>query len=85
MRDLVAGGELGGVHDASDGLGVTLAEMAVRSGVGFQVSVLAADHAWLFAESASRVVACVAEGREDVVEAPREASDVAGGEASASA
>ena len=28
-----------GVHDASDGMGVALAEMAVRSGVGFDVSV----------------------------------------------
>jgi phosphoribosylformylglycinamidine synthase len=59
VRDLVGGRLLAGVHDAADGLGVALAEMAVRSGVGVEVSVVGADHAWLFAESASRVVACV--------------------------
>jgi phosphoribosylformylglycinamidine synthase len=59
VRELVGGRLLAGVHDAADGLGVALAEMAVRSGVGVEVSVVGADHAWLFAESASRVVACV--------------------------
>ena len=38
--------------------GVALAEMAVRSGVGFQVARIA-DHAELFSESPSRVVLCV--------------------------
>jgi len=60
VRQLVIGGLLAGVHDVSSGgLGVALAEMAVRSGVGFQVARIA-DHAELFAESPSRVVACVA-------------------------
>ncbi len=60
VRDLVVEGRLAGVHDAAEGLGVTLAEMAVRSGMGFDVPAEGADHAWIFAESASRVVACVA-------------------------
>jgi hypothetical protein len=48
--------------------------MAVRSGKGFRVQATGADHAWLFAESASRVVACVANGhREDVVRAAQSA------------
>jgi phosphoribosylformylglycinamidine synthase len=47
------------VHDVSDGgLGVALAEMAVRSGVGFTVTGVA-DHLALFSESPSRVVMCV--------------------------
>ncbi len=62
VRRLVVEGTVAGVHDAADGLGVTLAEMAVRSGVGFRVSAVGADHAWLFAESASRVVVCAADG-----------------------
>ena len=57
---LVAGGVLGGLHDVSSGgLGLALAEMAVRSGIGFNVGRVA-DHAELFSESPSRVVACVA-------------------------
>ena len=45
-------GSSSGVHDTADGLGVALAEMAVRSGKGFVVRAKGADHAWLFAESA---------------------------------
>jgi len=60
VRDLVSQGLLAGVHDTADGLGVALAEMAVGRGHGCQVDVPVADHAWLFAESPSRVVACVA-------------------------
>ena len=75
VRNLVAEGLLAGVHDTADGLGVALAEMAVRSparGSGSQAK--GADHAWLFAESASRVVACVSNGhREDVVRAAQSA------------
>jgi phosphoribosylformylglycinamidine synthase len=59
VRELVGGGHLAGVHDAADGLGVALAEMAVRSGVGAEVPAPGADHTWLFATSASRVLACV--------------------------
>ena len=67
VRDLVASGHLAGVHDAADGLGVALGEMAVRSGLGFEVSVGGADHVWLFAESASRVIACVLPEHVDAV------------------
>ena len=67
VRGLVAAGRLAGVHDTADGIGVALAEMAVRSGLGFRVTTPDGDLAWLFAESASRVVACVAPGTEDGV------------------
>ncbi|MDP1821516.1 MAG: phosphoribosylformylglycinamidine synthase subunit PurL [Acidimicrobiales bacterium] len=74
VRHLVIDGRLAGVHDAADGLGVALAEMAVRSNRGFRVAATGADHAWLFAESPSRVVACVANGHaEDVVRAAQSA------------
>jgi phosphoribosylformylglycinamidine synthase len=59
VRTLVIGGLLAGAHDVSSGgLGLALAEMAVKSGVGFNVARVA-DHAELFAESPSRVVLCV--------------------------
>jgi len=59
VRDLVVGGLLAGVHDVADGgLGLALAEMAVRSGVGLRVHGID-DHAGLFSEAPSRVVACV--------------------------
>jgi phosphoribosylformylglycinamidine synthase subunit PurL len=58
LRGLVAGGALAGAHDCADGgLGVALAEMAVRSGVGFRVAGVT-GHAALFAESPSAVVVC---------------------------
>jgi len=48
-----------GIHDVSaGGLAVALAEMAVRSGVGFRVSGFT-DHAALFGEGPSRVVLSV--------------------------
>ena len=60
VRQLVVGGIVAGVHDVSSGgLGLALAEMAVRSGTGFNVARVA-DGAELFAESPSRVVVCVA-------------------------
>jgi phosphoribosylformylglycinamidine synthase len=59
VRTLVVGGLLSGIHDVSaGGLGLALAEMAVRSGVGFNVARVA-DHAELFSESPSRVVLSV--------------------------
>jgi phosphoribosylformylglycinamidine synthase len=59
VRRLVAGGLVQGAHDVSTGgVGVALAEMAVRSGVGFQAARIH-DHAALFSESPSRVVLCV--------------------------
>ncbi|MFM8861955.1 MAG: phosphoribosylformylglycinamidine synthase subunit PurL [Acidimicrobiia bacterium] len=59
VRRLVGGGLLLGAHDVSGGgLGVAIAEMAVRSGVGATVArVPDAQH--LFSESPSRVVLCV--------------------------
>jgi phosphoribosylformylglycinamidine synthase subunit PurL len=63
VRSLVHGGLLEGVHDVgSGGLGVTLAEMAVRSGIGFQAARIH-GHEELFSESPSRVVLCVAAER----------------------
>jgi phosphoribosylformylglycinamidine synthase len=45
-----------GIHDVSDGgLALALAEIAVASGVGFEVEGIA-SHAELFSESPSRVV-----------------------------
>ncbi len=59
VRALVQGGLLLGVHDVgSGGVGGALAEMAVRSGVGFQAARIH-DHAELFSESPSRAVLCV--------------------------
>lgn len=59
VRRLVTGGLLAGVHDVSaGGLGVALAEMAVRSGIGVTVARVP-DHVELFAESPSRAVLCV--------------------------
>jgi phosphoribosylformylglycinamidine synthase len=59
VQDLVAGGRIDGVHDLSDGgLGVALAEMAVRGNVGFAVEGVV-DHAALFGEGPSRVLLSV--------------------------
>jgi phosphoribosylformylglycinamidine synthase len=63
VRELVADGLALGAHDVSSGgVAVALAEMAVRSGVGFRVARLA-DHRELFGESVGRVVLCVAADR----------------------
>ena len=57
---LAIGGLLAGVHDVSSGgLGLALAEMAVRSGIGFTAARIP-DHVELFSESPSRAVLCVA-------------------------
>ncbi len=54
-----SGDLLDGIHDISEGgLGLALAEMAVRSGVGFRVTGIV-DHAALFGEGPSRVILCV--------------------------
>ena len=59
VRTLVTGGLLAGVHDVgAGGVAAALAEMAVRSGVGFTAARLHTT-ADLFAESPSRVVLCV--------------------------
>ena len=77
VRNLVLEDRVAGIHDAADGLGVALAEMAVRSGKGFRVSAPGADHAWLFAESASRVVVCVKSGKGDELLRAAQAAGVA--------
>jgi phosphoribosylformylglycinamidine synthase II len=67
VAELVADGELAGIHDVSDGgVGVALAEMAVKSGVGVDVHGIA-DHVDLFGESPSRILVCVREERVDTV------------------
>jgi len=59
VRTLVAGGLLAGAHDVSaGGIGLTLAEMAVRSDLGVNVARIP-NAASLFSESPSRVVVCV--------------------------
>jgi len=48
-----------GAHDCSDGgLGVTLAECAIASGIGAKIEPATplAPHEWLFAESAGRAI-----------------------------
>ena len=60
VADGVGGGDglVQGIHDVSGGgLGVALAELAVRSQIGVQVSGLA-DHHELFTETPSRVIVC---------------------------
>ncbi|MBW3649724.1 MAG: phosphoribosylformylglycinamidine synthase subunit PurL [Actinobacteria bacterium] len=77
VAELVSEGELAGVHDVSDGgLGVALAEMAMRSGVGFHVAGLA-GHGELFSEAPSRVVICVPPAGVDAVTARAESAGVA--------
>jgi phosphoribosylformylglycinamidine synthase len=59
VRALVGDGLVQGAHDVSSGgVGLALAEMAVRSGVGFSVARLH-DHADLFGEGIGRVLLCV--------------------------
>jgi phosphoribosylformylglycinamidine synthase II len=67
VQALVAGGLVDGVHDVSEGgLGVALAEMAVRAGVGCIVNGVD-GHAALFSESPTRVVLCVESSQLDTV------------------
>jgi len=59
VRTLIGGGLVAGAHDVgAGGVGLTLAEMAVRSGIGVNAARIA-DHVALFDESPSRVVLCV--------------------------
>jgi len=75
VAGLVTDGVLAGVHDVSDGgLGVALAEMAVRASLGFHVTGIG-GHAGLFAESPSRVVVCVA-GDAEAADVAARAADV---------
>jgi phosphoribosylformylglycinamidine synthase len=76
VRGLVADDLVAGIHDVSDGgLGVCLAEMAVRSGVGFSVFGVP-GHGGLFSEAPSRVVVCVEPARVDEVVARAAAMEV---------
>jgi phosphoribosylformylglycinamidine synthase len=60
VRELVRDGVVAGAHDVSSGgVGLALAEMAVRSGIGCSVARIA-DHVELFGESAGRALLCVA-------------------------
>lgn len=64
VAGLASDGVALGIHDVSDGgLGVALAEMAVRANVGAVVGGVA-DFVELFSESPSRVLVCVAPGAE---------------------
>ncbi|MCU1455433.1 MAG: phosphoribosylformylglycinamidine synthase subunit [Acidimicrobiales bacterium] len=75
VRARVSEGRLSGVHDVSaGGLALALGELAVRSGIGVEIAGLPSS-AHLFAESPSRVVACVAP---DAVEALLAAAAAAG-------
>ena len=59
MSEAVIDDIVSGAHDVSDGgIGAALAEMAVRSGVGFNVARIH-DHAELFGEGVGGVVLCV--------------------------
>jgi phosphoribosylformylglycinamidine synthase len=67
VRDLVRDGALSGVHDASSGgLGVALAELSCRSGLGLRVEATISA-AQLFAESPGRVVAAVPAAEADAL------------------
>ncbi|HSL59037.1 MAG TPA: AIR synthase related protein, partial [Acidimicrobiales bacterium] len=75
-RQLVAAGMVTGAHDVAEGgLGVALAEMAVRSGIGVSVARVG-DHGELFSESPSRVVLCVPADMVTAVERVAEAAGV---------
>jgi phosphoribosylformylglycinamidine synthase len=75
VSGLVNGGVVKGVHDVAEGgLAVTLAEMALGGGVGFEVDGVAGPAA-LFGEAPSRVVVAVDRGREAEV---RERADALG-------
>jgi phosphoribosylformylglycinamidine synthase subunit PurL len=59
VRELVGEGLVQGAHDVSQGgVALALAEMAVKSGVGFTAARMP-DHGHLFSESSGRAVLCV--------------------------
>ncbi|MDE0581290.1 MAG: phosphoribosylformylglycinamidine synthase subunit PurL [bacterium] len=77
VAGLVADDRLSAVHDVSSGgMGVALAEMAAVSGVGFRGARIH-DHAELFSEAPSRVVAAVDPELLPEVEAAAAATGVA--------
>ena len=76
IRTLVADGMVDGVHDLSaGGLGVAVAEMVARSGVGAHLARVP-DHRALFGEGPSRVMCCVDPERLTDVLAAAEAAAV---------
>ncbi len=76
VRSLVRAGALSGVHDASSGgLGVALAELTCRSGLGLRVDA-PLTAAQLFSESPSRVVAAVPAAEADALVDRAEAAGV---------
>jgi phosphoribosylformylglycinamidine synthase len=63
VRAEIRAGRASAVHDLSDGgLAITLAEMAMASGIGVTVAVPAPAHVALFAEDQARYVVTVAAG-----------------------
>jgi phosphoribosylformylglycinamidine synthase II len=77
VRGLVDDALVDGIHDVSDGgLGVALAEMAVRTETGFEVDV-EGGHAGLFSEAPSRVIVCVAPEQVNEVKGRAAAAGVA--------
>ena len=77
VRDLVVERAVLGAHDVAEGgLAVALAEMAVRSGVGFSVARIH-DEAELWSESGGRAIVCVAADRAREVIDRAEAAGVA--------
>jgi phosphoribosylformylglycinamidine synthase II len=74
VAGLVTDGVVDAVHDVSDGgLGVALAEMAVRAEAGAVIEGVG-DHAGLFSEAPSRVVVCVPPESSDEVRRRAEAA-----------
>jgi phosphoribosylformylglycinamidine synthase len=76
LVDLVVDDAVSGVHDISDGgLGLCLAEMVARSGVGL-VAADVADHVAVFHEAPGRAVVCVPAEHADDLEARAAAAGV---------
>jgi phosphoribosylformylglycinamidine synthase len=76
VQDLVARGQIDGLHDVSEGgLGVALAEMAGHGDVGFRVEGVT-GHAALFGEGPSRVVLSVPAPALEEVQAQVEAAGI---------
>lgn len=68
VRTLVIGDVIAGVHDvANGGIGLALAEMAVRSGIGVNAARIANANE-LFSEGPSRVIVCVEPEKMSIVE-----------------
>ncbi|MCW8915076.1 MAG: phosphoribosylformylglycinamidine synthase subunit PurL [Magnetovibrio sp.] len=66
VRSQILGGNVTACHDLSDGgLGVAVAEMAMKSGLGADIQDLSGDlplHAWLFGEDQARYLTTTTDG-----------------------